>query len=169
MRPVNDRPNAGRPYIPGYGIPDTNEGLLPWSYVQERMRSSINYWICTANAKGQPHATPVWGVWVEDVFYCDGGPDTRRNRDIAVNPSVSVHLEDGTRVIILEGTIKNLKTSPIELREKVAAAYTEKYSKMGYSPTAESWKDGGLYAFRAGTVFAWTQFPEDSTRWQFEE
>lgn len=162
-------PQASRPYIPGYGIPETREGMLPWSYVQERMREAQNYWISTSNTKGRPHATPVWGVWRDDVFYFDGGPDTRRGRDMAVNPFISVHLEDGSRVVILEGAVRELTRPPLDLREELAKEYARKYSGMGYEPTAETWENGGLYAFQPTLVLAWTQFPKDTTRWQFDE
>ena len=65
-------PKASRPHVPGYGIPKTPKGMLPWSFVDERMRKSLNYWICTTCADGRPHARPVWGVWVDGAF-CFGG------------------------------------------------------------------------------------------------
>lgn len=169
MEKATRQPDPSRPHVPGYGIPGTEEGMLPWSYVQERMQAALNYWISTANAKGQPHATPVWGVWVEDTLYFDGSPKTRRGREMAANPLVSVHLEDGSQVVILEGKVHELKQSPLELRQKVAAEYTAKYSQRGYSPDPGTWEQGGLYAFHPQLVFAWTQFPQDTTRWQFEE
>lgn len=169
MNSENDQPYASRPYMPGYGIPETREGMLPWSYVQQRMRESQNYWVSTSNQKGRPHATPVWGVWLDDALYFDGSPNTRRGRDLAVNPHVSVHLEDGSQVVILEGVARELKNTPLEFRQKLAAAYNEKYNNQGYEPAPEDWEGGGLYVFRPNLVFAWTEFPRDSTRWQFEE
>jgi len=169
MDQETDQPEASRPYIPGYGIPETREGMLPWNYVQERMRVSQNYWISTSTVKGQPHATPVWGVWLDDVLYFDGSPDTRRSRELAANPNVAVHLEDGSQVVILEGTAHELKKPPLDLRRRLSAAYTEKYTKQGYAPAPDTWEEGGVYAFRPALVFAWTQFPQDTTRWQFDE
>jgi hypothetical protein len=163
------KPKASRPQIPDYGIPTTEEGMLPWSYVQERMREAINYWISTVNLNGQPHATPVWGVWLEDVLYFDGSPKTRRGRDLAVNSSVSIHLEDGTRAVMLEGNAVELTRPALSLRQTLSAAYTEKYSGRGYRPGPETWEGGGLYRFEPRVAFAWTQFPADTTRWHFEE
>ena len=50
-------PRAGRPQMPsGYGINrSTDEGLLPWSWVQERLTTARNYWIATARPDGRPH------------------------------------------------------------------------------------------------------------------
>jgi len=38
-------PQVSRPYMPGYGIldPDQGSGLLPWSWAAERMSSARNY------------------------------------------------------------------------------------------------------------------------------
>jgi hypothetical protein len=36
-------PSASRPYIPGYGIPKHNKGLLSWPDVSERINSARHY------------------------------------------------------------------------------------------------------------------------------
>jgi hypothetical protein len=162
-------PKSSRPQIPDYGIPTTEEGMLPWSYMQDRMREAINYWVSTASLNGQPHATPVWGIWLEDILYFDGSPRTRRGRDLAANPRVSIHLEDGTRAVMLEGNAVELTRPALSLRQTLSAAYTQKYAERGYSPGPETWESGGLYRFEPRVAFAWTQFPADTTRWHFEE
>src|SRR5262245_16381655 len=96
-------PAASRPHMPGYGVAKDKTGLLPWSHVTERMDEAQNYWICTVSLDGRPHATPVWGLWVDDRLYFGGSPQTRRNRNLAENPAVCVHLESGSDVIILHG------------------------------------------------------------------
>jgi hypothetical protein len=167
MGKQSPEPKASRPHIPDYGIPTDAEGLLPWSHVTERMQVSINYWISTADPNGQPHATPVWGVWLEDTLYFDGSPKTRRGRDLAANPKISVHLEDGSETVILEGQAHELRQAPLDLREKLAAAYSVKYAERGYAPGPETWQAGGLYQFKPHLAFAWTKFPQDTTRWHF--
>src|SRR2546427_4666203 len=64
-------PLASRPYMPGYGLPaaDKGEGLLPWEWAVERLTESHNYWVATTRPEGRPHVMPVWGIWVESVFY----------------------------------------------------------------------------------------------------
>lgn len=161
-------PQSDRPIIPdGYGVPETAKGLLPWSHVEERLVAARNYWINTANTAGRPHATPVWGVWVNGALYFDGSPETRRSRDIAVNPAVAVHLESGDDVVILEGTARDIGAPPRELAEAVSAAYCAKYAARGYAPTPEAWNEGGLCEMRPQVAFAWTQFPQNVTRWRF--
>ena len=161
-------PFSDRPMMPDdYGVPETTAGLLPWSHVEARLETARNYWISTANASGKPHATPVWGVWVNGALYFDGSPQTRRSRDIAVNPAVAVHLESGDDVVILEGTARDIGAPSRALAEAVSAAYCAKYAASGYAPTPEAWDQGGLCEMRPRVAFAWTQFPQNVTRWRF--
>jgi nitroimidazol reductase NimA-like FMN-containing flavoprotein (pyridoxamine 5'-phosphate oxidase superfamily) len=158
-------PIAGRPEIPGYGIPETLDGVLPWSHVDERMRNSLNYWIGTTDANGRPHATPVWGVWLDGVLYFDGSPQTRRGRNLALNPAVVVHLEDGTAPVILQGEAHEIVGIERVLAERIAKGYAGKYE--GYAPEPDTWKSGGIYRLSIQTAYAWTSFPNDATRWKF--
>jgi nitroimidazol reductase NimA-like FMN-containing flavoprotein (pyridoxamine 5'-phosphate oxidase superfamily) len=159
---------VGRPYIPDYGIPETLEGILSWDYVDRRMQEAINYWIATVDPEGRPHATPVWGVWLDGSLYFDGSPKTRRGRNLAANPNVTVHLEDGSKAVILQGEAREIKAPPLALRQKLSEAYARKYAGMGYEPGPETWESGGVYAVQVRQAFAWTDFPKDCTRWQFE-
>jgi hypothetical protein len=104
MMESKKQPEVGRPIMPdGYGVPENDDTVLPWSYVEEHMTSAKNYWIATASPAGKPSATPVWGAWVAGKLYFDGSPETRRGKNIAANPKVVVHLESGDEVVILEG------------------------------------------------------------------
>jgi hypothetical protein len=167
-RETNDVPKADRPHIPQYGIPETEEGMLPWNHVAERMLSAMNYWIATTDLQGRPHATPVWGVWLDETLYFDGGPHTRRGRNLAANPAVTVHLESGSDVVILQGEANQIHGIQPELAQRLAAAYTAKYKEHGYSPQPDIWNEGGIYRVTLRKAFAWTQFPTDTTRWRFD-
>lgn len=161
-------PLADRPRMPeDYGIPESVESLLPWSHGEERLVAARNYWIGTANSAGKPRVTPVWGVWVSGALYFDGSPQTRRGRDIAANPAVAVHLESGDDVVILEGTARDIAAPHRALAEAVSKAYCAKYTASGYAPTPEAWDQGGLIEMRPRVAFAWTNFPQDVTRWRF--
>ncbi len=150
-------PTAGRPHVPGYGIPKNLKGTLPWSFVQERMAKAQNYWICTSSRDARPHAVPTWGVWVDDAVCFGGGPETRWARNLAANPAVAVHLESGSEVVILEGTVQRITDAKDPLVTRVADAYEAKY-KMRHPPP--------FWMLRPGIVFAWSQFPKDATRWK---
>lgn len=168
----SNEPKPSRPHIPEYGIPESEEGMLPWSHVCERMKNALNYWIATVSPEGQPHATPVWGVWLDDAlyegFYFDGSPQTRRGRNMAANPKIAVHLESGDDVVIFKGEVDQINGLDRNFSTRLAAAYTAKYQAKGYAPTPDTWDESGLYVVRPRVVFAWTNFPQDTTRWVFD-
>ena len=159
-------PIAGRPHMPGYGIPENDKGLLPWSHVSERMAEAQNYWIATVSPDGHPHATPVWGLWVEDRLYFGGSPQTRRSRNLAANSAVCVHLESGSDVVILHGDAEELRAPSQELRLRLIEASAKKY---GYKPKPEDYDASGTFVFRPRMVMAWKEFPKDATRWYFPD
>jgi hypothetical protein len=169
-KPAQAKPDAGpvasRPHIPGYGIPKDRKGLLPWSHVTERMMKAKHYWISTVGPDGRPHATPVDGLWLQDRLYFGGSPTTRRNRNLAANAAVCVHLESATDVLILHGDADELR-SDRDVAERLAEASREKY---GYALSPEEYeKAEGVYVFRPRMVLAWTQFPKDATRWHLPD
>jgi hypothetical protein len=162
-------PDIDRPWMPqGYGVPENEEGLLPWSYVEERMAQARNYWIVTVRPDGRPHAMPVWGVWLDNRLYIEGSPETRRHRNIATNPHVVAHLENGDQVVIIEGEAYETGKPTPDLGSQLSEAYTAKYKSVGYTPGPDSWDNGGLFVIQPKKVFAWTQFPKDTTRWRME-
>src|SRR5436190_22327857 len=101
-------PIADRPHIPGYGVPADKKGMLPWSHVTERMNEAQNYWVCTVGSNHEPHATPVWGLWLDDHLYFGGSATTRRQRNLAASPAVCIHLESDSDVVILHGKVHRL-------------------------------------------------------------
>src|SRR2546427_7283966 len=63
-------PTASRPYMPGYGLLDAQQGsgLLPWSWAVERLEHSHDYWVATTRPDGRPHVMPVRGVWMDNAY-----------------------------------------------------------------------------------------------------
>ena len=163
-------PRASRPRMPeGYGVPESDEGVLAWNWATERLESAVNYWIGTVRPDGRPHAAPVWGVWVDGAFYFEGGPDTRRGRNIAANPAVVVHIEQGDDIVIIEGTAEETASPDRSLAERLADAFGGKYEpRYGYRPDPDQWREGGLYVVRPRVAFAWSKFPGDATRFVFD-
>jgi pyridoxine/pyridoxamine 5'-phosphate oxidase len=138
----------GRPHAQGYGIRTDAKGLLPWSFVEERMAAAREYWVATVDPDGRPHLTPVWGLWVDGVFYFGSGPRTRKARNLAENPNVAVHPE-GDDVVILEGVAEVVTDPDPALSERVYAASAAKYGMGSHSID-------GSYAVRPRVAFAWT-------------
>ena len=164
-------PSRSRPAMPeGYGVPEGDEGLLRWSWAVERLASAHNYWFSTTRPDGRPHAMPGWAVWLDGVLYFEGSPQTRRARNLAVNPAIVVHLECGNEVVILEGQARAAGRPDRALAERLAAAFAAKYAQTDdYRPAPDQWDNGGLWAMRPRVAFAWSEFPKTVTRWRFPE
>lgn len=164
-------PQVDRPTLPeDYRLPEQETGLLPWVHAQGRLGAARIYWVATCYPDGRPHITPIWGVWMEDRFYFDGSPATRRARNLAQNPAITIHLnsdEVGQDVVIVNGEAHELKAPALALRERLAAHYGEKYASEGYEPGPETWAQGGLYEMRPRTALAWNTLFKDATRWTF--
>lgn len=167
----NAEPKARRPHTPGagYGVPEDDESLLPWSHVDGRLREAPNYWLVTVSGVGRPHAVPTWGAWVEGIFYTEGGG--RKVQNMRANPAVVVHLESGADVVIMEGEAREIRAPERSLFERIDAAYAAKYeykpSDNLSSPDDVPYPQGGLFAVQPRVIFAWSQFPEDVTRFSF--
>ncbi|MER3439646.1 MAG: pyridoxamine 5'-phosphate oxidase [Chloroflexota bacterium] len=163
--PNHDQPMASRPRIEGYGVPETIEGALPWGHAAQRLEAARNYWIVTCDARGRPHAVPVWAVWLEGALFFSTAPTTRTARNLAVNPQASVHLESGDDVVILEGTAQFVQPLPPAISAAIDDAMAAKY---GYRPSSDgSGPTQGMFVLSPRVAFAWTAFPSDATRWTF--
>jgi hypothetical protein len=155
-------PRAERPdFQAEYGIPSTPKGMLPWSFVTERLASARNYWVASTRPDGRPHTVPVWGVVVDGVLFHGGGTETAKARNLARNPRVSVHLESADEVVIVEGVLDKLTADDgdPELLRRVDAAYEAKYGMPHGTPV---WRLDPVVAF------AWSEFPTSVTRFRFD-
>ncbi|MFQ5576262.1 MAG: pyridoxamine 5'-phosphate oxidase family protein [Anaerolineae bacterium] len=140
-----------------YGIPATDEGMLPWAFVTERLRQARNYGLVTVRPNGRPHAVPVWGVVVDGALHFGMGRDTLKARNLARNPNVVIHLDSSEEVVIVEGRAEEI-TAPA-LQTRLDDAYEAKYQIRHGAP---------VYALRPAVVFAWDAgYPITATRWKF--
>ena len=150
----------------GYTFKDKDQRLLDWSHVVERMTEAKNYWVATTRPDGRPHVAPTWAIWHENVLYFDGSPETRRMRNIAANPNVAVHLENGVKATIVEGIAREVGVPSRELAVTLSELYSAKYAEDGYAPAPDTWERGGLYVMEPALAIAWTEFGVDMTRWR---
>lgn len=166
---VSLAPERSRPVLPtDYGVPASEEGMVEWSWAVERLEQARNYWFCTTRPDGRPHAMPAWAVWVDDALYFDGSPETRRGRNLARNPAITVHLESGDQVVVLEGEALDAGRPDPALAQRLVAAFEHKYAVSdNYHPQASQWDNGGLWMLRPRVAFGWRDFPNSLTRWRF--
>lgn len=165
MRP----PRRDRPRMPaGYGV-DKATRFIEWEQVVALLTNSPNYWLATTRPDGRPHVVPRWGVWLDDRFWYDGSPATVHVRNLEANPGCVLNLESGSEVTIVEG--RSLRADPIEgdLGSRLAVEYGRKYGPE-YTPSPDQWSDeiaGGMRIIVPNKVMAWTDFPNDLTRFTF--
>lgn len=167
-------PRTDRPGVRGYGIPETTDGLLPWSWALGQLERSLTYWVSTVRPDGRPHAVPTWAVWLDGHLWFEGGVGTRRARNLAQNPAAvaSIHIDDDAALIV-EGVVRLRSDPPVELAERLVEAYGKyRATRWAYEADPVNWRSesgGGLWALRPLVVLGWTRFPDDATRWRFDD
>src|SRR5262245_58477708 len=98
------RPTA--PRIPAeYGVPRHAAGSArrAGSRAEGQLSTSRSDWVCTTDPDGRPQAMAVWGVWLDGELWFSSGRTTQRVRNLGRNPEVTVHLESGDEVVVLDG------------------------------------------------------------------
>lgn len=158
-QPANAK--VGVPHVPAlYGL--QGKSFLPWKHAEDRLVRSRNYWICTARPDGRPHSIPVWGMWLDGALFFGTARSSRKARNLAHRPDVSVHLESGDDVVILEGRAEEVSDQAVF--KKLDSASRKKY-KMPLMLVPESI----VFQVLPRVVLAWTEkrFPHNATRWEF--
>ena len=158
MSSSSSGPRRSRPaFEAGYGISQDEEGMLDWSWAEERLASARNYWIVTTGESGAPAAAPVWGVWFEGALFFGTNPSSQKGRNLTRDPRVVIHLESGDEVVILRGEIA---------REDLPADAVDAYeTKYAYRPTVTE----GWFVLRPRSAVAWVEldYPKTATRFDF--
>ncbi len=162
------KPKASRPQAAGYGFPESSKGLLPWSWAEQRLKKSHNYWITTVKADHSPHTMVVWGMWQNGRFLFSTGAKSQKARNLEKNPNCILCTEHAHEAIIVEGTAE---IADVVTRKKLLPLYERKY-KFDMSKMKDdilSMKEP-VFAVRPRVVFAlWEKhFQSKSTRWKFE-
>jgi len=144
----------------GYFLPGSKPKFVPWSFAEERLMTSHNYWICSTRPDGRPHSIPVWGVWLEGAFYFSTDPVSRKAQNLKSNPAVSVHVDSGDEPVILEGRVEI-----VDLDKTIDAAYHKKYKIH----LLEFPEPVFLFRLRPKIVLAWREkdFGTSATKWNF--
>jgi hypothetical protein len=82
-------------------------------------------WLTTLNGDGSPHVTAVGAIWLQDTFWFQTGPKTRKARNVERNPRCSIALSIRGADVVVEGDA---------VRVTDAAALTR---------AAQAWAEGG--------------------------
>ena len=168
---VMRQPRPSRPFMPGYGVlpVDQGSGLIPWSWAEERLRASHDYWVATVWPDTRPHVMPVWGVWEEeeeDAFWFSSSLGARKLRNLRANPRCVVTTDDARNPVIVEG-VAHVVVDPARLErflEQTNAKYGTNYGMELMDP-----KRNALVRVAPRWAFALRQedFQGSPTRWIF--
>jgi PPOX class probable F420-dependent enzyme len=131
-------PGASRPYMPGYGIADDDEGLLPWSWADAQLERSHDYWVATIRADGRPAVTPVWGVWRGKSLWFSCSPASAKARNLARDPRCTATTDDAHKPVVIEGTAARIEghVGVVELADRLNAKYSTDYGVGFFMGTA---------------------------------
>jgi len=160
-------PEASRPFMFG-GTPEP--ALLPWSWAVDRLTREGSFWIATTRPDGRPHTRPVWAVWLDGLHFSTG---SQALRNLVTNPEITVHLDSGAEVVLLEGTAVPLADRATLVA--VCEAYTAKY---GWPMDPDN-LPGPFWTVRPRVAFGWVAdqtgrdnsslFHGTATRWRFSD
>jgi hypothetical protein len=165
-------PRSERPQMAEYGVPTDIDGVLPWSWAEERLLRSKNFWLVTASVTARPHALPVWGVWLtgEERFVFSCAASSRKARNLTENPQLVITIDDTVECVSVEATATACDPTAVSTRS-YAALYGEKYEPdpvkraqlVEFFCQNSVWAATPLRAF--GVIEREEEFAERATRW----
>src|ERR1700704_4568586 len=165
-------PRATRPYMPGYGTlgPAEGTGLLPWSWAEERLAASRNFWLTTSWPDGRPHPMPVWAIWGSEgeCLWFTSSVGSRKVLNVAADPRCVLATEDAGNPVIVEG-VGEIVRDPESIARVIAlmnAKYETDYWAAFLDP-AENATVRGRPTWAFG--LAQDDFTGSPTRWAFSK
>jgi len=166
--PLKKTPKVTRPRIPGYGLPKSKKGLLPWKWAEDRLKKSRQYWIATTRPDGRPHLMIVWALWMDGLLYFSTGKQSVKARNLAKNPRCVMATDRADEGVILEGLIET-EREVRHIREFIRL-YEKKYKyKLGKMAEAMLALEDPVFILRPKVGFGlWEKkFATSATRWLF--
>ena len=121
----------------------SEHAALPWWWVDEQLRDAGTYWVVTPGGR-YPHPRPVWGVWHDEQIHLSVGSPALV-RDLRPGHGVTVHLDSGIDVVIVEGDVAE-PTRDRRILDEYDAKYDYRYDADQY---------GALVTVRPTTILAW--------------
>jgi PPOX class probable F420-dependent enzyme len=116
--------------MPGYGTLPAGEGrgLLPWSWAEERLVRSHDYWLATVTPDGAPHLLPVWAVWHAGRLWFSSSNGSRKARNLARAPRCSLATDNPLEPVVVHGRAQRVTDS-----DALAAMLAAQNAKYGTS------------------------------------
>ena len=163
------QPKATRPKMPGYGLPKSRKGLLPWKWAEDRLKKSRQFLITTVRPDRRPHVMVVWALWLDGRLYFSTGSESRKAQNLRKNRNCVMCTENAAEAVILEGIVETERR--VRKIREFLRIYEKKY-KFDMSGMAEdmlSLKEPVLYLLPKVGFGLWEKkFSTSATRWIFE-
>jgi Pyridoxamine 5'-phosphate oxidase len=155
--------------MPGYGIVAAEEGsgLLPWTWAEERLIRSHDYWLATVWPDRRPHVMPVWAVWFGASLWFSCSLRSRKTRNLLADGRAVMTTDDPRNPVVVEGMTERV-SEPDVLRTVLDAENT----KYGTDYDIELLDPATSACFRFRPIWAFALSADDftgsPTRWRFE-
>lgn len=154
--------------MPGYGLPKSKKGTLPWKWAEQRLNKSRQYWIATTRPDGRPHVMVIWALWMDGLLYFSTGKDSVKARNLAKNPHCTLCAEKADEAVILEGTVETERD--VERIREFIRRYEKKYDwKLGTMAEGLLSLEDPVFILRPRVGFGlWEKkFAPTATKWVF--
>ena len=138
-----------------------DRSFLSWTWANDRLSKAHNYFLSTVRADGRPHVMPVWGIWLDNMFYFSTGRRSRKSENLSLNPSCAICPEDASTAVVLEGTAEEVRRG--SQRRRFHVAYEKKYD-WDMSDTKDP-----IYQVKPRVIIGIAENAErNPTRWRFK-
>ncbi len=167
-RSTSVEPAPSRPHMPGYGLPEGPDGLMPWSWAEQRLEGSHNYWLATVRQDGRPLLMIVWGLWHGGVFYFSTGSRSRKARNLESNAHCVIGTEQAHEAVVVEGVAEKLRD--VEQLKELLSLYQRKYDyDMSTMQEDILALREPIFAVRPSAAFGLEEKAslQNATRWRF--
>ncbi|MDQ3695594.1 MAG: pyridoxamine 5'-phosphate oxidase family protein [Chloroflexota bacterium] len=158
------------------------EAALLWSRPRDLLAATASppgiaaqFFLGTTRPDGRPHAAGIGALWHDGDFYIVSGPETRKSRNLAANPSCTIAVGLEGIDLVFEGDATRVTDRPT--LEEVAARYREggwpaevegDAFTAPYSAPSAGPPPWHLYRFTFHTAFGLAGAePSGATRWRF--
>jgi nitroimidazol reductase NimA-like FMN-containing flavoprotein (pyridoxamine 5'-phosphate oxidase superfamily) len=154
--------------MPGYGTLPAGEGrgLLPWSWAEERLSASHDFWLATVTPAGVPHLMPVWGIWQAGQLWFSSSNGSRKSRNLAAEPRCTVSTGNPGEPVVVRGLARRVtdRGALADLLAAENAKYGTSYGWEMVDPAANS-----VFALQPEWIFALdaADFTGSPTRFTF--
>jgi hypothetical protein len=104
----------------------------------------------------------VWGIWVDRVFYFSTGRESKKAKNLAINPHCVIGTEEAAKAVIVEGAAKEVTDAA--LLKRLSRVYAKKYPPYNLDPSP-----GPVFAVSPRAAFALDEKAtlNAATRWKF--